>query len=158
WACETESRVEQTRTAGRGFMGLALAYWGLSLFVIVVVTFCGRLAGRFDALVDPVNVGIGDLGVRPVGEVVKKGSAIGLGPDADFACVFESGIFPAEGFLAIEGDDEIVVFEINAKGVPLAGGDLGVDALLFGALTIDGVIDGDVVFIGVGAGDVIIVG
>jgi hypothetical protein len=98
-----------------------------------------------------------DFGLGPVAEIVKQSGAVGFGPDADFAGVFESVVFPGERFFAVKGDDEEMVFEINAERVPLAGGDFGVDAFLFRALALNCVIDGDVVLERIGAGYVVVI-
>src|SRR2546430_3945091 len=126
-----------------------------SFFVVVIVISFSFGALHFGLLFE--LGGSGGVGFGSVGEVVKKGNAVGFGPDADFAAVFEGIIFPGERLFAVESHDEEMIFEVNAEHVPLAGGDFGVDALLFGALAIDGVVDGDVVFQCVGAGNVIVV-
>src|SRR5260221_1516325 len=144
--------VRQAATAKEREIGSFMVY--PSLFVIIVIfAFCGFLLRFLFELGSA-----GDFGICAVGEIIKQRGAVGFGPEADFASVLEGVIFPYESPLAVKGDDEIVVFKVNAQGVPFVGSDFRVDAFLFTALAVYGVVDGDVAFEGIGAGDVIVVG
>src|SRR6266478_9380505 len=76
-----------------------------------------------------------------VGEIVKQGDAVGLGPHANLAGVLERLVIPFERGFAIERDFEMTALKINAQGVPLAARDFDIDAFLFGPFALDRVIN-----------------
>src|ERR1700716_3797699 len=91
-----------------------------------------------------------------VAEIVEQRHAVGLCPDAYLASILERVVIPFERGLAVVRDGEVTSLKVRAQGMPDAGRDFHVRALLFGAPAVDGVVDRDVIFKRVGASDVVI--
>src|SRR5436190_2181845 len=99
-ACKAPSVASATQSEIRNFMQ------GPLLFVVIIVAFTFR-SFLFGLLVELCGVGAGEFSLGAIAEIVKQGGAVGLGPNADLAGVFEGVVLPGEGFFAVKGDDEI---------------------------------------------------
>src|SRR5882757_2060025 len=104
---------------------------GHSFLLVIVVSFWGFVF--LGVFLNSVHVGFGNPCDVAIGEIIKQGGAVCLRPDADFSGILEGSIFPPKGLLAVKGNLEIIILEIDTQRVPLVGGDLGIDSFLFAA-------------------------